>query len=96
MNLDINNVTNLSCSLWSRKQLEIIRDSIADKNDKAYIINDQNSIKGTPAAVQYCKKKGISYSLQNKMPYDDFIKTLGTYSSFVFFRKHWKHLVVLF
>ena len=85
MNLNIDNVTNLSCSLWSREQLKIIRESIADKNNKAYIINDQNSIKGTPAAIEFCNKKGISYSLQNKMPYDDFIKTLGAYSSFVFF-----------
>ena len=88
MNLNIDNVTNLSCSLWSREQLKIIRESITDKNNKAYIINDQNSIKGTPAAIEFCNKKGISYSLQNKMPYDDFIKTLGAYSSFVFFHKH--------
>ena len=84
-NLKIDNVTNLGCSLWSKEQLDIIRNSIADKNDSAYIINDQNSIKGTPSAIKFCNNKDIKYSLHDKIPYADFIKNLGQHSLFVFF-----------
>ena len=84
-NLNISNVTNLGCSLWSKEQIELIRSSVSDKNGKAYIINDNNGIKGTPTAVEFCEKKQIEYDLKNKMPYEQFIKSLGTYQSFVFF-----------
>jgi len=85
-NLNISNVTNLGCSLWSKQQLSVIRSSITEKNNnKAFIINDNNKIKGTPAAIDFCKKKGLEYDLRNKMPYNDFIKSLGEYGSFVFF-----------
>jgi len=84
-NLQIDNVTNLGCSLWSRDQLDEIKNSIAPKNNKAYIINDNNQIKGTPKAVKYCQDKGLEFSLEDKRPYVEFIKKLGEYSSFVFF-----------
>ena len=84
-NLNISNVTNLGCSLWSKDQISLIRSSVSDKNNKAYIINDGNKIKGTPAAVEFCQKKQIDFDLKDKMSYEDFIRTLGTYQSFVFF-----------
>ena len=62
-NLNISNVTNLGCSLWSKDQISLIRSSVSDKNNKAYIINDGNKIKGTPAAVEFCQKKQIDFDL---------------------------------
>lgn len=85
LNLGINNIINLGCSLWTSDQLKKIKDSIKDKNNKAYIINDSNKIKGTPDAVRYCEEKELAFDLQEKKSYDDFIECLGEYSSFVFF-----------
>jgi len=85
LNLGINNVVNLGCSLWTSDQLKKIKDSIKDKNNKAYIINDSNKIKGTPDAIRYCEEKKLAFDLQEKKSYDDFIDCLGEYSSFVFF-----------
>jgi hypothetical protein len=86
-NLNITNVSNLGCSLWSKDQLDLIRNSIQNKNGKAYIINDSNRIKGTSDSIEYCKNKEIEFSIHDKKPYSDFIKDLGSHSSFVFFPK---------
>ena len=85
LNLEIDNVVNLGCSLWTSDQLKKIKNSIKDKNNKAYIINDSNKIKGTPDAIKYCKEKQLAFDLQEKKSHDDFIECLGEYSSFVFF-----------
>ena len=86
-NLNISNVTNLGCSLWSKQQLELIRTSIREKNNKAYIINDGNKIKGTTTAINFCKEKGVQFSLYDKKPYKEFIQTLAHYNAFIFFPK---------
>lgn len=86
-NLGINNVTNLSCSLWSREQLDLIRSKISEKNNKAMIINDPNVIKGTKEAVDSCIKKGIEYDLVAKLPYAQYLSVLAKYDKFVFFPK---------
>ena len=81
----INNVVSLGCSLWSKKQIHIIRDSISDKNGKAFILDDPNPIKGKDRALAFCKKKNIEYDLISKKPYKEFIKTLALYDKLVFF-----------
>ena len=86
-NLKISNVTNLGCSLWSRQQLDIIRSKITNKNSKALIINDSNSIKGTIEAREFCTNKNIDFDLVDKMEYDEYLSTLAKYEKFVFFPK---------
>jgi len=87
MNLGIDNVTNLGCSLWSSEQLDLIRSKICEKNNKAMIINDSNVIKGTAEAISACKSKGIEFDLVDKLPYEDYLSTLAKYERFVFFPK---------
>jgi len=84
-NLQISNVTNLGCSLWSKEQIQFIKNCLTDKNDKAYIINDANRIKGTPAAIDFCQNRNLDFDLKDKVSYRDFIKSLAAYQSFVFF-----------
>jgi len=86
-NLGIENVTNLGCSLWSKKQLDLIRSKICEKNNKALIINDQNIIKGTQEAITVCEDKKIDYDLLDKMPYEEYLTELAKYERFVFFPK---------
>jgi len=84
-NLQINNVINLGCSLWSSEQLFLIKQQAVDKNNKAMIINDPNPIKGTQVAIEFCKKNNIDYDLVEKSNYKDYLKNLATYDKFVFF-----------
>jgi len=87
LNLGIDNVTNLGCSLWSKEQLELISSKICEKNSKAAIINDPNVIKGTKEAVAVCESKNIDYDLLPKAKYENYLSTLAKYETFVFFPK---------
>ena len=86
-NLKIGNVHSLSCSLWSQEQIDTIRNSLCEKNGKAFVMNDTNPIKGTDKAIAICETKGVEYDVVDKMPYSDFIKKLAKYDKFVFFPK---------
>lgn len=87
MNLNIDNVINLGCSLWSHEQLELIRSKICEKNNKAMIINDTNVIKGTKESINVCQKRGIDFNLIPKLPYDSYLNELAVHDKFVFFPK---------
>lgn len=84
-NLGVNNVINLGCSLWSKEQLEKIRNQVINKNNKSMIINDPNPVKGTQLAIQVCAKKKIEYDLVQKASYEDYLKNLALYDRFIFF-----------
>ena len=86
-NLNIDNVTSLGCSLWSKGQLDFISSNIREKNDKAFVLNDTNPIKGLRDALKFCKNKEVPFDLVDKMPYEKFIETLSSYDKFVFFPK---------
>ena len=87
MNLEIKNVTNLGCSLWSKEQLDLIRSKMCEKNNRAVIINDSNLIKGTQEAIFACKSKNIEFDVIEKMPYEEYLTELAKYDRFVFFPK---------
>ena len=86
-NLNIDNVTNLSCSLWSKEQIGLIRSKVCDKNNLAMIINDTNVIKGTKESIDLCQKKGIDFNLIAKLPYDSYLSQLALHEKFVFLPK---------
>jgi hypothetical protein len=86
-NLKIDNVVSLSCSLWSKKQLDHIRSCICEKNDRAYVMNDKNPIKGVEKSIKLCEQKSIPYDVIDKLPYEEFIKKLAKYDKFIFFPK---------
>ena len=86
-NLKIDNVVSLSCSLWSKEQLDYIRSCVCEKNDRAYVMNDENPIKGAEKSIKLCEQKNIPYDAIGKLPYEEFIKKLAKYDKFVFFPK---------
>ena len=86
-NLQIKNVINLGCSLWSKEQLDHIRASITTQKDEAFISGDRNPIKGLLEAISYCKNKNIDFNVVPKLPYNQFIESLAQYNKFVFFPK---------
>ena len=85
-NLKLDNIHNLSCSLWSKWQLGVIQKNLnSEKINKALIINNPNPVKGTDQAIKFCEKKGIEYDVIEIKPYEEFIETLSKYEKFVFF-----------
>jgi len=86
-NLGVSNAISLGCSLWSKKQLEVIKNCRTDKNNKAFVLNDPNPVKGLAKALSVCKGKNIEYDLVDKKPYEEFITELAKYERFVFFPK---------
>ena len=87
-NLNINNVINLSCSLWSDEQLDLIEKCCNnEKNNKHFISGDINPIKGTSDAKKVCESRGLKYDIVPRQTYEEFINSLSQYSKFVFFPK---------
>lgn len=87
LNLKINNVINLGCSLWSKEQLDFIQASMSEKNNKCFISGDRNPIKGLPESIKYCTNNNVEYDILPKTKYESFIKELAKYEKFVFFPK---------
>ena len=84
-NLKISNIFSTGCSLWSKQQLDHLRASISEKNNRAFIMNDSNPIKGLEKSLSFCETKNIEYDLVPKLPQEKFISTLAKYDKFVFF-----------
>ena len=85
-NLGLSNVVNLSCSLWSKEQTDIIRKHISEtKNKKCFILGDPNPIKGLDMAVRHCKQNGLDYDVLPKTTYEEYIKSMSEYEKLVFF-----------
>ena len=87
-NLDIDNVYNIGCSLWSDSKLDFIQelsDNAAEKKEKYCIINSSNPIKGTREAVEYCRQKGLDFDLVGPLPENELLKKISEYKYFIFF-----------
>ena len=86
LNLQCNNLINLGCSLWSDEQLQLIRGCIStEKNNKCFVLGDNNPIKGLAKAKSYCDQNNIDYDVVPKQSYGKFLKSLASYDSFAFF-----------
>ena len=86
-NLDISNVHNIACSLWSQKDLELIN-QISQTSGKASeygILQSNNLIKGTSQALEYCSKNNIEPKLVSSPDYAEFITRLSLCEKFIFF-----------
>jgi len=87
-NLNINNVHNIACSLWSKENLDTIRqiNNASDKVNKYGILDSTNSIKGTSVALNFCAQKGIRQPYRVcSADYTEFITKLSSCENFIFF-----------
>ena len=84
-NVGLNNVVNLSTSIWSDEHLDIIEKSICKKTiSKTMILNSPNPIKNTNVCIQYCETNGIEYDLVGPLPYKDLMETMAKYETVLF------------
>ena len=91
-NLNISNVYNIGCSLWSEEKLEYIQTLVdTPKNDKFAILESLNPIKGTSQAISYCQKNNIEYDIIKPtspgQPLEEktLLAELAKYKGFIFF-----------
>jgi hypothetical protein len=85
-NLNIDNVFNIGCSLWSKEKLSYIKSlSNNAKNGKFAILNSSNPIKNTKKSVEFCKSKNIPYELVDGCEERELLKRLSEYEGLVFF-----------
>ena len=85
LNLGLDNVVNLSTSIWSEEHLGIISDnSNKIKNGKTMVLGSNNSIKNTSYAKHICESNGIDYDIVGPLPYKDLIEKMSEYSELLF------------
>tara|TARA_R100000005_G_C5000201_1_gene207031 strand:- start:1085 stop:1972 length:888 start_codon:yes stop_codon:yes gene_type:complete len=89
-NLEMRNVHNTTCSLWTDEDLNYIAElsKSSVKNGKAAIVNTDNPIKRKKECIQYCRKNNIDYDLISSPDYKDFLKMMSTYESIVILPGH--------
>ena len=87
-NLNIGNIYNIGCSLWTDAKLDFIESLTGqEKNTKFAVLNSQNPIKNTSEAVQFCKKNKIDFDLIDPCDERELLSKLSHYKALVFFPK---------
>jgi len=85
-NLNIKNVINLGCSLWTDENLDLLSSLQENKkNDKAIIVNSNNPIKGVKQATSYCNTKSINYDIVGPVTWSKLMTEMSQYGKIVFF-----------
>ncbi len=85
LNLDIDNIVNLGCSLWSKEELAVLSNFVNTEKDKSVgIIGSKNFVKGEKESKKYCEKNKIDYELIKPAQYSDFIKEMSRFEKIVF------------
>jgi len=84
-NLDLENVYNIGCSLWSDERLDFI-DSLSNnkKNNKYAVLASNNPIKNTNAAIELCKKHNLDFELIPSCGELELLKRLSFFEGLVF------------
>jgi hypothetical protein len=87
-NLGIDNIVSLGGNLWSKQQLSLLSEmSKVEKADKYSIMESSIPHKNTLDAIRYCSIKRIPYELIPSLPYEEFLRRLGSNQSLIFLPK---------
>jgi hypothetical protein len=87
-NLGIDNVINLSTSIWSEEHLNIIEKNLTNKkNNKAMVLGSPNPTKNTNTNRKFCITKGLLHDVVGPLPYESLMRELSSYQTFVFIPK---------
>ena len=85
LNLQLKNIVNLGCSLWSEEEFSCLEESILSKKTiETGIMESVNIIKGQSQAIQYCAAEKMQYKLVKSNSYNEFITQLACCKKFVF------------
>ena len=88
INLNLENVVNLSGNIWSNNSLDLMEKlSHKEKKNRCSIMNSEISHKNTKEAILFCKYKNLEYELIQPSPYDLFLDKLSNNDKLIFFPK---------
>jgi hypothetical protein len=88
-NLNINNIVNINCSMWSDEQLELFKTlQGTPKNGKFAVIKTNNATKRMPQTIEFCRANKIPFDLIASQNYEEFINILSNYSGLAFMTGH--------
>ena len=88
-NTGLDNVYNLGCSIWSKEDLNMMRQLCdSQKVDKVAVLDSDNPIKKRAKTIEYCKKNNINFELIKDKNYHKFLEKLSKYKKFIFFTGH--------
>lgn len=83
-NLDLSNLDNMHCSMWSDEDLQYIREiSTTPKVEKYAVIDSPNPLKKTKETIKYCEDNNLSYELISSPDYYSFLRTLSNYKGLI-------------
>ena len=86
LNLELDNVHNLSGNIWPINALNFMLEISKQKKEELYSIMESNiPHKNTADAVRYCTHKKYPFELIQSADYYDFLRKLGKNKYFVFF-----------
>ena len=88
MNLEIDNLVNLSGNIWSKSSLDLMRRMAKkEKEDACSIMDSPIQHKNTREAVYYCEHKKKPYKLISSPNYESFLDQLSDNKVFIFLPK---------
>ena len=89
-NLNLKNIVNINCSMWSDEDLSVFEKLQHPKNQKDVfaVIDSSNPLKKTKETIAYCKKNSIPYELIKSKNYIEFISMLSRYKGLIFRTNH--------
>ena len=88
-NLNLKNIVNINCSMWSDEQLELFkRLQKPHKNGKFAVIKTNNPTKRMPQTIEFCRSRNIPFDLIASQNYEEFINMLANYSGLAFMTGH--------
>ena len=84
-NLNLQNVYNIGCSLWTDERLDFIESLLASKkNNKYAILASSNPIKNTNAAIKLCEKYNLDFELISPCSETELLKKLSFFEGLIF------------
>ena len=87
--LQLNNVHNIGCSLWSEEKRNTLRqiNQSVDKNPdlKFAVLQSNNQVKGTQQALDFCQQKNIRPHYVGSPDYKTFMRQLAESEHLIFF-----------
>jgi hypothetical protein len=88
-NLEIDNITNIHCSLFDDKKINLLMSLGNNQKTKDYaIIKTNNPTKRLNDAIDWCNRKGIEFDLISHNDNTEFLKILSQYKNLVFMTRH--------
>lgn len=86
LNLNLENIVNLSGNLWSLESLDLMKKFLKKaKSEKCSIMDSPIPHKNTRQAVRFCQYKNKDYELIKSSKYEEFLNQLSNNKSFIFF-----------